>query len=497
MNASNDAVKSTVAAFTSRDHQLFINGEWRPAVSGETLTTENPATGQVISRFAAGARADVELAVKAARKAFDSGAWPAMPPTGRARLLHKLADAIESHADELALLESLDNGMSLFSARLFNIGGAAENLRYNAGWATKIGGETTAIGMPGEWHTYTLREPIGVVGAIVPWNVPFVMAVSKIAAALAVGCTVVLKPAEQTPLSALRLAELISEAGFPPGVFNLVTGLGCDAGAALVAHPEVDKISFTGSTPVGKSILAAAGGNLKRVALELGGKSPVFVFADADLDKAIEAAARGIFSNAGQVCAAGSRLFVHKKVFDKVVTGVCEFANKIRVAEGTSPNCDMGPLISLRQQQRVLSYIASGKEQGAEVLTGGHAIERPGYFVAPTVLANTTSDMTVVREEIFGPVVCAMPFDDDAVDILAAYANDTEYGLSSSIWTRDISTAHRLAKRIKAGTVRINAPGIIDPAVPFGGYKQSGWGSENGRVGVEAYTEIKSVIVGL
>lgn len=497
MNDFTDPHAAAAHAFLARPHGLFIDGKWQAAVSGNELETENPATGKVIASFAAGDAADIDIAVKAARRAFEVGAWAGMPATTRARLLNRLADAIEDHADELALIESLDNGMAVFPARMFNIGGAIENLRYNAGWATKLGGETTSVGLPGEWHSYTTREPVGVVGGIVPWNVPFAMAVAKVAPALAVGCTVVLKPAEQSPLTALRLAELIDEVGFPPGVFNLVTGLGASAGAALVAHADVDKISFTGSTHVGKGILAAAGGNLKRVSLELGGKSPVFVFADADIEKAIEAAARGIFSNSGQICAAGSRLFVHKKVFDRVIEGVAAFARRLHVSEGTDPKCGLGPLISNRQLERVLSYIAAGRNEGAEVVAGGNAVARPGYFVEPTVLVNTHANMTVVKEEIFGPVLCAMPFDDESVEDLAAFANQTEYGLSSSIWTRDISVAHRLARRIKAGSVRINAPGIMDPAVPFGGYKQSGWGRENGRVGAEAFTEIKSVIVGL
>jgi phenylacetaldehyde dehydrogenase len=342
------------------------------------------------------------------------------------------------------------------------------------------------------------RTVAGVAALIVPWNMPLVMATNKVASAIAAGCTVVLKPAELTSLSALRFAELVAEAGFPPGVFNLVTGYGHEVGAALAAHPGVDKISFTGSTAVGKGIIAASAGNLKRVSLELGGKSPNFIFADADLQPAIAAAARSIFGNSGQVCVAGSRLFAHRKVFDQVVEGVADVARKLRLGVGTEPGVEMGPLISARQRERVTGYIESGRAEGAEVLVGGQALERDGYFVQPTVLVRTDPSMTVMREEIFGPVLCAVPFDDgDDLATLAARGNDTEYGLSASIWTRDISNAHRLAQRLKAGTIRINTPLGIDASMPFGGYKQSGWGRENARVGVEAYTEIKSVFVGL
>jgi phenylacetaldehyde dehydrogenase len=373
--------------------------------------------------------------------------------------------------------------------------GAAENLRYNAGWAGKIVGETPNISAPNH-HVYTLREPVGVVGAIVPWNFPMAMAVAKIAPAIAAGCTVVLKPAELTPLTAIRLAQLVQEVGFPPGVINVVTGFGDPAGKALVEHPDVDKISFTGSTVVGKSILAGAAGNLKRVALELGGKSPVIVFPDADLDRATEGAANGIFGNAGQVCVAGSRLYVHKKVFDRVVEGVVDRAKKLKVGSGLDPETQMGPLVSQKQLDRVSGYIESGREQGAEVVVGGKRVEgSSGYFMQPTVLAETQANMRVVKEEIFGPVVCAMPIDDDDLDRIARIANDVDYGLSSYVWTRDISVAHKLARKIKAGTVRINGGVGLDYAMPFGGYKQSGWGRENGREGAEAYTEVKTVSV--
>jgi phenylacetaldehyde dehydrogenase len=382
-------------------------------------------------------------------------------------------------------------------ARAFDIGMAAECLRYNAGWATKLSGETRNVSLPGDWHAYTLREPVGVVGLIVPWNVPLAMAVSKISPALAAGCTVLLKPAELTPLTALRLGELIQAIGFPPGVVNIVTGLGHEAGQAIVDHPGVDKISFTGSTVVGKSLLASAAGNLKRVALELGGKSPVFIFADADLDRAMDAAARGIFGNTGQVCAAGSRLFVHRSVADRVIEGIAQRARALRVAPGLSPEAEIGPVISARQRERVMAYIDSGRAEGAEVVAGGQAVQGEGFFIQPTVLVNTRPDMKVVREEIFGPVLSTQLFDDDSLEQLAARGNDTDYGLSSSIWTRDLRTAHQMVRRLRAGNVRVNAAAALDFAMPFGGYKQSGWGRENGREGVEAYTELKSVAIDL
>ena len=484
-----------VRSFLARAHALFIDGKFVPARSGETFEVINPATGEVFAKASAGAATEIDLAVKAARRAFDSGPWSAMNPSVRRNLMWKLADALEKNGDEIAILETLNNGMPLSMARSMVTGGA-ECLRYNAGWAGKINGETPTISAPNH-HVYSLREPVGVVGAITPWNGPLAMAVAKIAAALAAGCTVVLKPAELTPLTAIRLAELIAEVGFPPGVVNVVTGFGDPAGKALVNHPEVDKISYTGSTVVGKSIVAAAAGNLKRVALELGGKSPVIIFPDADLERATASAAEGIFRNAGQACVAGSRLYVHKKVFDQVVRGVVERAKTLKVGSGIQSDTQMGPLISQKQLDRVSGYVQSGKEQGAEIVVGGKRVEGKGYFMQPTVLAETNRDMRVVQEEIFGPVVCAMPMDNEDLDRIVSVANDTEYGLSSSIWTRDISLAHKLARRIKAGTVRINGGMGLDYAMPFGGYKQSGWGRENAREGVEAYTEVKTVSVAL
>lgn len=487
----------TLPALLSQPLKMLIDGEWVVSQSGACMDVINPSNGQVLVQESLGGVHEVDLAVQAARRAFESGPWSRMRPAERTRLLLKLADALEQNGDELALLETLNTGKPLKMARAFDIGMAAECLRYNAGWATKLSGETRNVSLPGDWHAYTLREPVGVVGLIVPWNVPLAMAVSKISPALAAGCTVVLKPAELTPLTALRLGELIQAIGFPPGVVNIVTGLGHEAGQAIVDHPGVDKISFTGSTVVGKSLLASAASNLKRVALELGGKSPVFIFADADLDRAMDAAARGIFGNTGQVCAAGSRLFVHRSVADRVIEGIVQRARALRVAPGLSPECEIGPVISARQRERVMGYIDSGRAEGAEVVTGGESVQGEGFFVQPTVLVNTRPDMKVVREEIFGPVLSTQLFDDDSLEQLAARGNDTDYGLSSSIWTRDLRTAHQMVHRLRAGNVRVNAAAALDFAMPFGGYKQSGWGRENGREGVEAYTELKSVAIDL
>jgi len=476
--------------------RMLIDGQWVAARAGGTFDVINPATGEVLAKAAAGDAADVDLAVQAARRALENGPWGRMPHAARRNLLWKLAEAIEAHADEIATLESLDNGMPFAMAHGIAGFGAPESLRYFAGWAGKINGETFTVNQP-DHHIYTLREPVGVVGAITPWNVPFAMEVQKLAPALAAGCTVVLKPAELTPLTAVRLGELVCEVGFPPGVVNIVTGFGDTAGKALVAHPDVDKISFTGSTLVGRSILAAAAGNLKRVSLELGGKSPVIVFPDADLERATQAAAEGIFRNAGQICVAGSRLYVHKEVFERVVGGVVDRATKLKVGAGLAPETQMGPLVSQKQLDRVSGYVRSGEEEGAEVVVGGKPLGGPGYFMQPTVLSQTSRSMRVVREEIFGPVVCAMPIDDADLDRIARVANDTDYGLSASIWTRDISIAHKLARRIRSGTVRVNGGLGLDSSIPFGGYKQSGWGRENSREGIEAYTEIKTVSVAL
>ena len=482
----------SVSRYVARTQKMLINGKWVEAASGKTFPTYNPATGEVLSRVAEGDREDINRAVDAARAAFDSGPWSKLPAAQRSLLIWRLADLIEKHAEEFAQLESLDNGKPLSVARVADVPGTVALFRYMAGWATKIEGNTIPIaGHGGKWLAYTLREPVGVVGQIIPWNFPLMMASWKLGPALAAGCTVVLKPAEQTPLTALRLGELIQEAGFPDGVVNIVPGYGETAGAALAAHPKVDKIAFTGSTEVGKLIVQAATGNLKKVSLELGGKSPNIVFQDADLDSTIAGASSAIFFNHGQCCCAGSRLYVEDKSFDKVVQGVADQASKIRVGPGLEPTTDMGPLVSEEQLNRVCGYLESGFSEGAKAMTGGSRQGDKGYFVKPTVLVNTNEKMKVVKEEIFGPVVTAIPFKD--VDDLVKKANDTVYGLAAGMWTRDIQKAHRIASELRAGTVWINCYNVFDPALPFGGYKQSGWGREMGHEVLELYTEVKSV----
>jgi phenylacetaldehyde dehydrogenase len=479
-----------VAEFIDKPRKMLINGQWVNSISGKTFPTYNPATGEVLAQVAEGDREDVEQAVKAARKAFDNGPWRRMTASERGRLIWKLADLLEQHTEEFAYLESLDNGKPLKIARVADVPLAVDLLRYMAGWATKIEGNTIPISVPGHF-AYTLREPVGVVGQIIPWNFPLLMAVWKLGPALATGCTIVLKPAEQTPLSALRLGELIAEAGFPEGVINIVPGYGETAGAALAAHPDVDKVAFTGSTEVGKLIVHAATGNLKKVSLELGGKSPNVVFKDADLENAIPGAASAIFFNHGQCCCAGSRLYVEKPVYEQVVEGIAERAKKIKVGSGLDPNTHMGPLVSEEQLNRVCGYLEAGFSEGAKAAVGGHKAGDRGYFVEPTVLVDTKENMKVVKEEIFGPVVTAMPFTDP--EEIIPRANDSEYGLAAGVWTRDIGKAHRMAEQLHAGTVWVNCYNVFDAALPFGGYKQSGWGREMGHEVLNNYTQTKAV----
>jgi phenylacetaldehyde dehydrogenase len=484
-----------IADFLSRTHPLFIDGDWTDAESGQTISVVNPATGRPLANVQAASARDIDKAVRAARAAFDAGPWPRLPPAERARLMLKLADAVAGAKEEIAYLETLDNGMPLASG-IRAVGLAAAHLSYFAGWCGKVAGQIHNVSQA-DMHVYTVKEPVGVVGAITPWNFPFVMEVAKVSQALAAGCTVVLKPAELTPLSALKLAALVREVGFPKGVINIVVGYGDPAGKALVEHELVDKISFTGSTATGKWIVCAAAANLKRVTLELGGKSPSIIFPDADLSKAIPGAAMHVFANSGQVCAAGSRLFVHRQVFNEVVEGVAAFAKALRVAPGIDPECQIGPLISQTQFDKVMGFIHSGVGEGAQIVQGGVRVGDQGYFMQPTVIAQTHRDMRMVREEIFGPVVAAIPVEEEDLDLIAREANDTPYGLSAYIWTRDISKVHKLAARIRAGSIQVNGGLAMDPAIPFGGFKQSGWGREFGAEGIEAFLETKAVIIRL
>jgi phenylacetaldehyde dehydrogenase len=487
-------IDSKVEQFINTPRQAFINGQFVDAASGKTFETPNPATGETLAHVAEGDAEDINRAVTAARAAFEDGPWSRMTPSERTRIIWRIGDLLLEHIEEFAQLESLDNGKPYLIAKGADVPLAADLFHYMAGWATKIEGNTINISVPympgANFHSYTLREPIGVVGQIIPWNFPLLMAAWKLGPALATGNTVVLKPAEQTPLTALLLAQIIAEAGVPDGVVNVVPGFGETAGAALAAHNDVDKVAFTGSTEVGKLIVQAAAGNLKKLTLELGGKSPNIVFDDAS-DDAVVGAANAIFFNHGQCCVAGSRLFVQESRFEEVVDGVSEIAKSIKLGPGMDESTQMGPLVSHEQLARVTGYLDAGKTDGATALTGGSRHGEAGYFVEPTVITNATPEMSIVREEIFGPVVVAAPF--QSLDEIAAVANDTTYGLGAGIWTKDISKAHALAKKIRAGTVWINCYNVFDASLPFGGYKQSGWGREMGHEVLEAYTEVKAV----
>jgi phenylacetaldehyde dehydrogenase len=486
-------VSMTTRDFVGTTRRMLIDGQWVEAASGKTFVTTDPATEQEITHVAQGEAEDIDRAVAAARRAFEEGPWRTITPSARGQIIWRLADLLEKHADEFAELEALDNGKPLSVARTADVPLAVDHFRYMAGWATKIEGNTIPISVPSTFAC-TLLEPVGVVGQVIPWNFPLLMAAWKLGPALATGCTVVLKPAEQTPLSALRLGELFQEAGLPDGVLNIVTGFG-DAGARLAAHPGVDKVAFTGSTEVGKLVVRAAAGNLKKVSLELGGKAPLIIYRDADIENAIANAATAAFFNHGQCCTAGSRLYVEHDIYDDVVTGIAEQAGKIKVAPAFDPGSQMGPLISGEQFERVNGYLAAGFAGGATALAGGGRRGDKGYFIEPTVLTNVSQDMTIVREEIFGPVLPAMPFDDPRE--IAAAANDTNYGLAAGVWTRDISKALKTAEMVRAGTVWVNTYHVYDAALPFGGYKESGWGREMGHQVLSNYLESKSVVVGL
>ncbi|MDX2911339.1 aldehyde dehydrogenase family protein [Streptomyces griseiscabiei] len=499
-NAQN--AQDKVRRFLASPRPLLIGGSWVPAASGRVFDTVDPATGTVLTQVADGDGEDVDRAVAAARRAFGDPGWRRLSPLDRGQLLHRVADLVEANADELALLESRDNGKPVSVARAVDVGTSVKLFRYFAGWPSKFEGSTIPVSPRGGLRVlnYTTHQPVGVVGLIVPWNFPMSMACWKLAPALATGCAVVLKPAEETPLSTLRLAEILVEAGIPDGVVNVVTGRGATAGAALAAHDDVDKIAFTGSTETGRAVVHAAAGNLKKVSLELGGKSPNIVLPDADPEAVAEAAAEAIFFNQGQTCTAGSRLYVHDALYDDVLDAVAARAEKIAVGPGTDPASEMGPLVSARHHERVTSFIEAGRRQGARLAAGGGRPDlddryAEGYFLRPTVFAEADHGMRIVREEIFGPVLAALRWSD--VDDLVARANDSPFGLAAGIWTSDLGHAHRIADELQAGTVWINCFNLTDPGSPFGGFKQSGWGREMGRKVLDLYTEVKSVWVNL
>lgn len=486
-------------SFLNRDHQHFIDGKFVDAQDDGSIAVVDPTSGKTISSVPNGSAADINAAVLSARAAFDTGPWPRMKPSARERIIYKLSNLLAEHAQEFAEIEAVNSGRTIPNTRTFDVDLSVDYLRYMAGWPTKIAGQTLSPSVPyipgANFFSMTLPEPVGVIGAITPWNVPLGQAIWKIAPVLATGCTMVLKPAEQTPLTAIRFAELLNEAGVPPGVINIVSGYGETVGAALVEHPGLDKVAFTGSTEVGKIIASIAAPALKRLTLELGGKSAMIVLPDADIEAAIPGTAMGIFGNHGQNCCAGSRLYVHRDVYDEVVEGVVDFANSLRLGPALGNDTDMGPLISSKQQARVLSYVKSGLDEGAELLTGGNAVSENGAYVEPTVIGNININMKIVQEEIFGPVLVATPFDD--LDDAVRQANATNFGLGASLWTKDVQKIHQIIPRLRAGTVWVNTHNVLDLAVPFGGVKNSGVGRELGEEAIRHHTELKTVTMAL
>ncbi|RWD39095.1 MAG: aldehyde dehydrogenase family protein [Mesorhizobium sp.] len=478
-----------------RHRRMFVDGAWVDARSGRIMETRNPATGAVIATVPRGDRDDIELGVAAARRAFD-GPWRRYKPYERQVLLLRIADLFEKHWEEISRSDTTDMGMPIVRTRA-NRNRVIGMLRYYAGMATSLHGETIENSLPGEIVSFTRKEPVGVVGAIIPWNAPTAASIWKIGPALATGCTVVLKPSEEAPLTPLLIADIMNEAGVPPGVVNIVTGTGAEAGAALAEHVGVDKIVFTGSTATGQSIVRASAGNLKRVSLELGGKSPVIVCADADLDRAVPVAAMSVFANSGQICIAGSRLFVERSIHDEFVERLAVYAKGLRIGDGIDPATEIGPLVSEKQLQRVASYLEAGTAEGATLVTGGERLMEgalaAGNFLAPTVFADVSDDMRIAREEIFGPVISALPF--DTLDEAVERANNTPYGLAAGVFTQNLATAHQLSRKIRAGSVWVNTYHAIDPAMPFGGYKMSGYGREGGAEHLDDYLNTKGVFI--
>jgi len=489
-------LSQAATAFIYRKHRLFIGGEWTDSFSAREMEVIDPATGALLTHCALSDTQDVDRAVASARKALE-GLWSKMTGIERGKLISRFANRLEELAEELAEIEAIDCGRPITYARHVDIPLTINTYRYMAGWAGKVNGETVEVAAPGEYHAFTIREPVGVVAQIVPWNFPLVLTAYKLAPSLAAGCTAIIKPSEHASLSLLRLAEVAEEVGFPPGVINVVTGYGDTVGAALAAHPDVDKVAFTGSARVGRLIAQSATSNLKRVTLELGGKAPMIVLPDADLEKVIPSIASAVFFYQGQVCTSGSRLYVHKSIHDQVLDGVREEATKLKIGHSLSADTTLGPLISLNQLERVSRYVDLGRLEGADIVCGGKSVNSPGYYFEPTILINTTDNMSVAREEIFGPVLCAMTLNSEDLDDIARRANDSPFGLCASIWTRNLSSAHKLAQRIKAGSVWINLHHYFDPALPFGGYKESGWGREQGAEALRTFTEVKSICAAL